>query len=48
MENVVFNKEENGFIYLDSTMEIGLDEAVELCKEYKLKDGGYIFVSYEL
>lgn len=26
---------------------MNLDNAVELCREYKLKDGGYIFVSYE-
>ena len=48
MENVIFKKEENGVIYLESNFRIDdLDVALELCVEYKLKVDNYIYVSFE-
>lgn len=48
MENVIFKKEENGVIYLESNFRIDdLDVALDLCVEYKLKVDNYIYVSFE-
>lgn len=39
--------DENGTIELMSSVEIDLNKALKLCREYKLKDGDYINVYYK-